>query len=327
MTLNLFYEEPNEDRWFPLDRFPRRVIRRIVRGPARMGGQRRVFLNLCAGLRRLGVPFRTNDYRHARRNPGETVGIVGKPHVLEKLEWENPILFGASVFSHPIEDPGLMERRPVKRILLPGEWMRRMWEPHFGEKVHAWPVGIDTDLWQPAPASGKEVDYLVYDKLMWERERFEADLLQPIRDELHARNARTAEIRYGSYREEDLQSLLRRSRAMIFLGVHETQGIAYQQALAAGVPILAWDRGGPWQDPAFYPHRVRFGPVTSVPYWDHRCGVKFQGIEEFPTRLDEFIAKQRRGEFAPRDYITENLTLEKCAGRYLDHYRAVMVGA
>ena len=30
--LNLFYEEPEPDRWFPFDRYPRRVIRTIVRG-------------------------------------------------------------------------------------------------------------------------------------------------------------------------------------------------------------------------------------------------------------------------------------------------------
>ena len=35
---------------------------------------------------------------------------------------------------------------------------------------------------------------------------------------------------------------------MVFLCEHENQDIAYQQALACGVPILAWDRGGYWQD-------------------------------------------------------------------------------
>ena len=73
----------------------------------------------------------------------------------------------------------------------------------------------------------------------------------------------------------------RDAATMIFLCEHETQGIAYQQALSCGVPILAWDRGGFWQDPEFYPHRVKFAPVSSVPYWDDRCGIKFASIEEF----------------------------------------------
>jgi hypothetical protein len=52
-----------------------------------------------------------------------------------------------------------------------------------------------------------------------------------------------AEIRYGFYREEEFWDLLGRSRTMIFLCASETQGIAYQQVLSCGVPILAWDRG------------------------------------------------------------------------------------
>ena len=110
---------------------------------------------------------------------------------------------------------------------------------------------------------------------------------------------------------------------MIFLCEHETQGFAYLQALACGVPILAWDDEGYWRDPGFYPDRVQFKPVRSVPYWDARCGVRFRGIEEFDARLDKFLDKLNRGEFAPRDYILENLTLEECARRYVEHYRQV----
>jgi hypothetical protein len=99
---------------------------------------------------------------------------------------------------------------------------------------------------------------------------------------------------------------------MVFLCEHETQGIAYQQALACGVPILAWERGGFWQDPSYFPDKVKFISVSSVPYWDNRCGVKFNNISEFSTKLEEFLDKLNSHKFTPRDYILENLTLEKC---------------
>ncbi|MGA8216344.1 MAG: hypothetical protein WB799_22325, partial [Candidatus Sulfotelmatobacter sp.] len=67
-TLNLFYEEPDSDRWLPLDRYPRGLIRRILRGKPRPGGQTRVFLNLCAGLDKLGISYRVNDYRYIERH-------------------------------------------------------------------------------------------------------------------------------------------------------------------------------------------------------------------------------------------------------------------
>ena len=323
--LNLFYEEPDPDRWLPFDRYPRRLVRRLVRGPAKIGGQKRVFVNLCKGLNLLGIPYRVNDFRHARAHPDEVVGIIGKPQVLDEIEWQNPILFGASVFSHPLDDPDLLTRRPVKMVLVPGEWARAMFEPYYGKRVASWPVGIDTAEWTPDTARPKAErrDFLLYDKIHWQHEHYEQSLIDPVRRALAKRGLPVSEIRYGFYREQDFRAVLDRSRAMVYLAEHETQGIAYQQALACGVPMLALDDEGFWRDPEFYPHRVQFSPISSVPYWDARCGVKFRAVEEFEARLDEFLGKLDRGEFASRDYILENLTLEECARRYVEFYRQV----
>lgn len=323
-TLNIYYMEPRPDRWVRWDRVPRALLRRIVRGPENVGGQRRVFLNLCAGLRGLGVSLRINDFRRARTHPNEVICIVGKSHVLDCHQWRNPILFGAATFSHPIEKPDFFARYPkVRLILVPGEWMRRMWEPYYGDRVKAWPVGIDTENWRSTTTDAKTVDFLLYDKVRWLHQDFEASLIEPIRTELIRRNLTFREIRYGFYREDQFHSALKQCRAMIFLCEHETQGIAYQQALSMNVPILAWDRGGYWQDPAFYPRRVQYEPVSSVPYWDHRCGTKFRDRAEFPEKLDEFMRQIAQNAFWPREYIIENLTLQKCAARYLEIYQEV----
>ena len=92
------------------------------------------------------------------------------------------------------------------------------------------------------------------------------------------------------------------------------------------MPVLAWDPGGPWQDTHYYPHRVVYGPVSSVPYWDTRCGLKFRAIEEFDSAWKEFWDQHRAQAFAPRDYILEGLTLEKCAQGYLDIANRVAAG-
>jgi glycosyltransferase involved in cell wall biosynthesis len=316
--LNLFYEEAESDRWFKCDRFPRRIIRRIVRGKPRTGGQTRVFLNLCAGLDKLNVPYRVNDYRYIQRHQDEVACIIGKPQILDKIRWQNPILFGASVFSHPIEDPDIIKRLPIQKIVVPGEWMRKMFAPYYGDRVLAWPVGIDTDEWTPTPIQTKDIDILLYDKVRWEYDRYEAELINPIQLHLRKLGLKVGTIRYGFYREEDFRSLLNRSKAMIFLCEHETQGIAYQQALSCGVPILAWDRGGFWQDPSYFPSKVKFAPVSSVPYWDDCCGIKFQDINDFSKKLAEFLHQLNCQQFYPRDYILEHLTLEKSAKHYLE---------
>jgi glycosyltransferase involved in cell wall biosynthesis len=192
-----------------------------------------------------------------------------------------------------------------------------MCEPYYGEKVVAWPVGIDADRWAPNPGVAQDIDVLVYDKIRWRREQYEPELLNPIIEALSARRLRVARLRYGSYREEDFHALLPRVRSLLFLCEHETQGIAYQQALACGVPLFAWDRGGFWEDPEYYPHRVRFAPVSSVPYWDDRCGRRFADLNAFHRDFDTFWRSVLDGAFRPREFVLQHLTLERCTRQYL----------
>lgn len=321
--INIFYQEPEEDRWIAFDRYPRKIIRRIVRGRPRPGGHTRVFLNLKAGLQKAGVPFRENDFGYARRHPEEPVGIIGKPHVIDMMEWKNPILFGAAVMSHPIDDPSLFLRRPVRKVLVPGEWMRKMCEPFWGDKVAAWPVGIDTDRWRASPEIKKEYDYLIYDKVRWDHDRYEKELIEPIREELRKQSLKFSEIRYGYYQEEEFHEAVKKTKAMIFLCEHETQGIAYQQALAMNVPILAWDRGGPWRDPSYYPDRVEFKPVTSVPYWDEKCGEKFTSLGQFSEQREKIEENIQKNKYQPRAFIIKHLSLERCAKSYVEHLSSI----
>ncbi len=173
LMLNVFYAEPDADRWLPFDRYPRRLIRRVVRGRRRPGGMERYYLNLADGLRRAGIPFRFNDFSHARRNPDELVGIVGKGHLLRQYDWRNPIVFGPAVFSHPYEDLEIFNRAPILKVLVSCAWLQRMYQQVVDLPVEVWPAGIDTYTWQPSPDTAKTIDVLVYDKIRWKREKYE----------------------------------------------------------------------------------------------------------------------------------------------------------
>ena len=322
--LNLFYEEPDPDRWIKFDHVPRKWIRKILRGEQRPGGVATIAINLMKGFDKKGIPYRYNDYRYINEHPEEIACIIGKPHVLLEKKWDNPVIFGAGVYSHPIECINLLKMYPnVKRVLVPGEWMKKMFEPFYGDKVTAWPVGIDTDYWKPFPDQ-KEIDFLVYYKIRWQNQQQQEQLIDPITHTLDGQKITYHFINYGKYNPTELREKLKLSKAVIFLCEHETQGLAYQQILAANTPILAWDRGGYWQDPFYYPHKVNYQPVTSVPYWDERCGIKFTGIIDFKEKLAIFLAGIDL--FRPREYILENLTLEVCADKYLEIYSQVEDG-
>ena len=54
------------------------------------------------------------------------------------------------------------------------------------------------------------------------------------------------------------------------------------------------------EDPSYYPHKVTFEPVTSVPYWDERCGKVFHDTAEFPEVWSLFWEQVQRKEFRIR---------------------------
>ncbi len=83
------------------------------------------------------------------------------------------------------------------------------------------------------------------------------------------------------------------------------------------VPVFAWDQG-------YYLDPNRFGwgqpviPATSVPLFDDHCGMTFKDMTEFESRLNIFWSHVKDGDFTPRQYVLENLTLKKSAARMLE---------
>jgi len=314
----LYYrQEPPRDRWLRGDRYIRPAIRRMVHGRPPPGGIDKVFTNLCLGLDRLNVRYEVNlPFPQLQRD--DRVGVLGRGRYgLAGYDRPSPILAGIGLMTHPSEWPTLCDDYPVAAYLQHSEWANAIYEPYFGDRCRIWPVGIDTRFWSGAPVAATTTDFLVYDKLRWQREIMVPQLLEPIRRELRRRRLSFCELRYGQYDEATYKAALRSASCMIFLCEHESQGIAYQECLASGVPILAWDQGR-----CLDPERFVWGQpeiaATSVPYFDHRCGLTFQDAADFPDKLNEFLDRLHAGTFAPRDFVLDNLTLEKCSSRFIE---------
>jgi hypothetical protein len=311
-----FLRQPERDRWIFGDRFVRPVIRRAIRGRPPASGVDKVFTNLCVGLDRIGAKYTVNrPFREIRDE--DRVGFMGRgPWALGGYNRQNPLVAGPYLMTHPIEWPTLCDEYPVSRYLQHCSWATDIYKPYFGDRCINWAHGVDTNDWKPSTME-KDIDVLIYDKVRWEREHFEPNLIQPVRESLQQRGLRIAEIRYGFYKEEDYRGLLSRARSMIFLVEHESQGSACQECLSCDVPIFAWEQG--WY---LDPNQSKWGqsktPASSVPYFDKRCGMKFNDITEFKTLVDAFFTSVNNGNFSPREYVLEHLTIERCAQRYYE---------
>jgi hypothetical protein len=123
---------------------------------------------------------------------------------LTRFHRPTSILFGTSLYSDPIDDPDLPKRRVLRKVLVPSEWVRRMFSEVWGDLVTVWKGGTDTDAWVPGASVGKDVDVLIYDKIFWRREHYVRVLLEPLKAELRRRSLRVEMLRYGSYRGDQL---------------------------------------------------------------------------------------------------------------------------
>ena len=311
--IHLYYRtQPARDRYLPGDRYIIPFLRKLIRGK-KVSGIEKVFLNLCKGFDKLRVKYDINlPFQDVLDN--EPVIILGNGRQsLEGYSIPNPIIAGIALMTHPSEWPDLIENFPVVKYLQHSSWANKVYISYYGANhCQEWAAGIDTEKWKPSSSTQKTYDLLIYNKIRWQQEEMDISLRLPILGRLDALGISYTEIIYGSYKEKDYLRLLKASRSMLFLCEHESQGIACCEALSMNVPVIAWDQGyclDPnrfnWNDPVI--------PATSVPFFDGRCGATFKNYDEFEAIFDMFWNKVNSGGFSPREYVLENLSLEKSA--------------
>lgn len=320
-TVLLFYRDYECDKWVPGDRYLKRVVRpiynRLTGRRPRVSGFLVAYRLLVEALRRSGYDVRLNDHGFARRNPWHPVGLFGYPRLLDGWKLPNPAVLGPGLYDHPRLAPRLMEDPRNRSYLVSSEWMRRLYARYYGDAVRIWFAGIDADRWDDTSTHPKDVDVLVYDKIYWDREKHEMELVRPILDRLERRGLRVLVLRYGTYDHEAYRQALSRSRSMLFLCANETQGLAYQEAMASNVPVIAWDQGY-WMDPRRQEWEEEPVPASSVPYFSEECGERFRGLGEFDGAFERFWAGL--DGYTPRSYVVRELSLEKSAEAYMACY-------
>ena len=317
----LFFEDFDRDTLFKNDRRLRRALRRAYQsfrsGRPKVTGFEVWFTLLRQSLEKAGYRVHVNAFRLARSNPAFPVGVIGYPQVVDDWNLPNPAVLGPGLYDHPSINPRLMEDPRFRVYITTCDWYHDMFARVYGEERCAhWHGGFDLQNWPDLSGEAKDIDVLIYDKIRWRRDHFEQALLAPIRQALAARGLSSETVRYGSYDHAGYRQLLRRSRTMIFLCEHETQGMAYQEALASNLPVLAWDPGV-WVDPHAQDYDANPIRACSVPFFDETCGERFADPSEFEAAFDQLWT--RRGSYAPRSFVQSKLSMAESANSYREH--------
>lgn len=278
------------------------------------------FLALVRSLRECGADVRINDFAMARRHPKHPIGLAGYPSIFDHVDLPNPIIFGPGDYGFPDDVPRLLAKLDIRRFIQPSDWAASLYETVCGDRMMVWPVGIDAAAHPDLSGHPKSVDVLIYDKIRWDRDREVPRVLDTITAYLTAHGKSFRVLRYGSHNYVEYSTSLRDSRSLLFLCEHETQGLAYQEAMSSNVPVLAWDEGilvDPMQRKFAAPDLI----VSSVPYFDERCGERFK-MAEFPDVFERFWS--RLPSYNPRAYVRDRLGLRMSGQMYLDAYRELI---
>jgi hypothetical protein len=186
----------------------------------------------------------------------------------------------------------------------PSLWVAELWRNHPLCKdmdIKAVPFGVDTDRFNEViPIHNRSKVFVYYKQRSHEEIQFVVNFLEYNKISYKV-------FQYGRYNENEYLQYLHEAKYGIWLGRHESQGFALEEALSCNVPLFVWDVKSINQElgqnyPDIY--------GTSIPYWDNSCGEYFYDKHEFLQKFQLFISKLH--DYSPRQYIIDNLSMDKC---------------
>jgi hypothetical protein len=193
----------------------------------------------------------------------------------------------------------------------PSEWVCTLWKNSpYCDNIKILPLafGVDTKKFNNIKPINEREKVFIYFK---SRHPF---LLIIMQNFLNEKKINYKIFNYDTkYDENEYINYLMESKYGIWIGRHESQGFALEEALSCNVPLLVWNIKSMKE---MYGYVCDDIPATSIPYWDERCGEIFTDINELNNKMNIFISNIE--SYKPREYILENLSFDICEKKLID---------
>jgi len=272
---------------------------------ATMNGPHKVVDNLIKSLEQENINYAINEEKYDHNFLVQYDATAHEKH--SKIEQDTTII-GPQVWMFDGYGQFLIQNQNYyKKIIAPSEWVKNKFITKFNlpeDKLAVWPVGIEefNNIREP------NYDCLIYFK---RRDQSELDAVKKF---LVNNGLSYRMVEYGTYGEDGFKQLVNSAKFCFLINGTESQGIAVQEIMSMGVPIIAWDIKE-WLDQG-EAYRV---PATSIPYWDERCGEVFFNINELEVTFSKFYATL--DQYDPKAFIKDNLSFECSVKILLDILR------
>jgi len=174
-------------------------------------------------------------------------------------------------------------------------------------KMASIPFGVDTDLFHDVLPSKLRTKVFIYFKTRRPEE------LMLIENLLRSQDIDYTIFNYDTrYDEQDYIRFLQRAKYGIWLGRHESQGFALEEALSCNIPLFVWDVNTMNQE---YGQNYPECPATTIPYFDKRCGKAIKNPDNILNDFQSFLKDIEN--FSPRQYVLDNLSYDACSKKWI----------
>ena len=251
-----------------------------------------------------------SDLNKIRLNEYDVVFSPSEPIDVRKYP-DTKFIFGPHFSVFPNETQIKMIEGKNTVYIQPSDWTKLCWQNYSYCKnitIKALPFGVDTNKFNEIrPLTERNMVFIYFKRRM-------PSELHEVYNFLLSKGYIPVIFDYvKNYSEDHYLNCLQNSKFGFWLDAHESQGFALQEALACNVPLLVWNVSFLNQEyGSSYPKIL----ATSIPYWSESCGEHFTDITELELKFNNLIKNLHN--YKPRDFILENLSIEKCSSKFID---------
>ena len=200
---------------------------------------------------------------------------------------------------------------PNSVYILTSEWIKNVFKYNPICKnidFRVLPFAVDTNKFNEIKTLDQREKIFIYVK---RRKDIELDIIKNL---LNKYNMQYQIFNYiHKYPEEFYLDYLHNSKFGIWLGAHETQGFALEEALSCNIPLFIWNVESLVQEEGA---NYEYYHATTIPYWSKECGEVFYREKDMENKFNKFLS--RLSTYTPRKYILENLSKEVCQNKLFD---------
>ncbi len=177
------------------------------------------------------------------------------------------------------------------------------------------PFAVNVERFKPAEEKVYERDCFIYFK--------DRDLqhLEFVKNICSSRGLNYEIIIYGSYNEDHYRHVLNTSKFCIWVGRHESQGFAVQEALSMNIPLVVWDvksmlyeivRGHKQYGYLEARYKLEASVLTT---WDDTCGI-IADENNIDSCIDKMVIDYKK--YGGRELIVHELSPIACMNKWLE---------